>query len=313
MRVKDSVAVVTGASSGIGRASAVALARRGASVVLAARGEEDLSGVVEECESHGVDALMVPTDVSVVDEVERLAEKTIERFGRFDVWVSNAAVTVFGSFTQTPLEDVRRVLDVNVMGYVHGARVAVRHFRETGQGVVVNVSSVVAEIPQPYTHAYSMSKAAVRSLSTSLRQELQLDGARGIKVCTVLPGTIDTPLFHHPANYTGREAVPMPPVYTPQRVGRAVANLVRFPRREVIVGPMPRNMAWSHKMVPGTVERVMAVQVDRKHLSRTTPAPATSGNLYEASTDAARMEGGWNGRRRTAARRIAAEIGRAHV
>jgi short-subunit dehydrogenase len=212
-------------------------------------------------------------------------------------------VTVFGPFEEVPLDDFRRVLDVNVMGYVHGARAALAIMREQGRGVLINVSSIVGGVPQPYTHAYGMAKAAIRSLSTSLRQELWLAGARGVKVCSVLPATIDTPLFQHAANYTGRAAVAMPPVYTAERVARTIVNLVRLPRREVVVGPMGRNLLMQSKLAPGLTEKLMAAQVNRMHLSRDHPAPATPGNLYEPADGSGSAEGGWNGRRRTVVRR----------
>jgi short-subunit dehydrogenase len=307
MRVKGAVVVVTGASSGIGRATAERFAKKGAALVVAARREEALRSLAETCEQRGVQVLVVPTDVTDPEAVQELARRTVERFGRVDVWVNNAAVTFFGPFGKVPLEDFRRVLEVNVMGYVHGARAVLPYMRGQGSGVLVNVSSVVAEVPQPYTSAYSMSKAAIRALSVSLRSELTLDRVHGVKVCTVMPGAVDTPLFRHTGNYTGREAVPMPPVYTPQRVARAVVNLVRRPRREITVGPAARQMLMQHKVSPGTAEAIMALQVDRTHLSRERPVGDTPGNLYQPSDEArdALAEGGWGGRRRTVQRHIA--------
>ena len=295
MRVRGSVVVVTGASSGIGRATALAFARKGCAVVLAARRREALEEVARECERHrGAQALAVPTDVTDAASVDDLARRAVERFGRIDVWVNDAAVTVFGPF-----------LDVNVMGYVHGARAALGVMREQGWGTLVNVSSVVAALPQPYTHAYGMSKAAVRALGTSLRQELWLEGARRIKVCTVLPATIDTPLFEHAANYTGRKPVAMPPVYSPERVARAVVGLVRSPRREVVVGPAGREIVMQAKTAPGPAEKLMAFQTDRTHLSRRETGPDTPGNLHEPAPGEGAVHGGWHGRRRTAVRRLA--------
>ena len=305
MRVKDSVVVVTGASSGIGRATALAFAAQGATVVLAARRQQALDEVAGECASLGGHALAVPTDVSDFKSVDELARRAIESCGRIDVWVNDAAVTLFSPFLEAPLEDFRRVLEVNVMGYVHGAKAALPYMKEQGRGVIVNVSSVVGVVPQPYTHAYSMSKAAVKVLSESLRQELMLEGSRSrnIKVTSVLPATIDTPFFDHAANYTGRDVKAMPPVYSPERVARTIVNLVRVPRREVVVGTMGRNLVLQAKLAPGLAGRLMAVQVDKAHLSRTKPAPATEGNLYVPAPGTGSLHGEWNGRRRTAIRR----------
>ncbi|MFF8280845.1 SDR family oxidoreductase [Streptomyces lateritius] len=307
MRVRDSVVVITGASSGIGRATAVAFARKGCPVVLASRRAEALEAVRQECERHrGAEALVVPTDVTDPGAVDDLARRAVHRFGRIDVWVNCAAVTVFGPFEEVPLEDFRKVMDVNVMGYVHGARAALRVMREQGRGTLINVSSVVGLVSQPYTHAYGMSKYAVRALSSSLRQELRLDGAKDIHVCTVLPATIDTPLFEHAANYSGRKPLAMPPVYSPERVARTIVGLVRAPRREVVAGPMGRSMVLESRLMPGVAERTMARQVDRTHLSREESAPAGHGNLHVPAPGTGAAHGGWGGRRRTAMRRLTA-------
>jgi NAD(P)-dependent dehydrogenase (short-subunit alcohol dehydrogenase family) len=304
MRVKDSVVVITGASSGIGRATALAFARKGAAVVLAARGKEALDHAIAECEDVGAQAYAVPVDVTDGHAVEELARQAVGRFGRIDVWVNCAAVTAFAPFQEIPLGDFRRVLDVNVMGYVHGARAALPYLREQGRGVLVNVSSVVSVVTQPYTHAYVMSKFAIRGLSGSLRQELRLDGARGVHVCTVMPATIDTPLFAQAANYTGRKVLAMPPVYSPERVARTIVNVVRRPRREVVVGPGGRGMLMQSKLAPGLMEGIMARQVDRTHLSRTEPAAATAGNLYAPRPGPGSAHGEWHGKRSTALRRL---------
>jgi short-subunit dehydrogenase len=307
MRVKNPVVVITGASSGIGRATALRFAAKGARLVLAARGAESLEDVAGACRKRGAKAIAVPTDVTDVGGMEELAARAEQEFGRLDVWVNNAAVGAFGLLTEIPPRDFQRVLDINILGYVNGARAALPRLRAQGTGVLINVASVVAEIPLPYSAAYSISKAAVRSLSISLRSELAREGVDGVKVCTVLPATIDTPFYQNAANYTGRRPKAMPPVYTAERVAKAIVGLVDRPRRETVAGGLAgRLLVLQHKMAPGAVEAATARQVDTSQLSRRQSAPVTSGNLHQASQGIRKTStgGGWHGRRRTAQRRI---------
>jgi short-subunit dehydrogenase len=308
MRVKKAVVVITGASSGIGRAAALEFADKGARLVLAARSAGALESLVHEVRKRGGKAVAVPTDVTDAENMDALAARAVEEFGHVDVWVNNAAIGLFGRITDVPLADLRRVLDVNIGGYVNGARAALPRFRAQGSGVLINVGSIVGEVSQPYTAAYSMSKAAVRALSVSIRSELQLDGIRKVKVCTVLPAAIDTPFFQHAANYTGRKVVAMPPVYTPERVARTIVSLAAKPRREAVVGPAGRLLVLQHKVTPAKVEAAMAMQVEKTHLSRKKPAAASTGTLYEPSghTRKAAVSGGWHGGRRTGRRRMVA-------
>jgi short-subunit dehydrogenase len=303
MRIKHSVVVITGASSGIGRATALTLAKKRAVVVLAGRGEEALEEVSRQCHARGGEALAVPTDVTDAAAVVSLASRTVNRYGRLDAWINAAAVAAYGAFGDLPLDDFRRVLEVNIMGTVHGARAALPYMRDQDRGVLVNLSSVVGIVAQPYSSAYAMSKAAVRALSSSLRQELWIEGANGVDVCTVLPASIDTPIYAHAANYTGRAASAMHPVYSPERVAHEIVGLLHKPRREVIVGPVGRAVAWQSKLTPQLAEAVMAVRVERGQFSRTRPAVEGPGNLYEPAAGQGATHGEFHGRRRTAVRR----------
>jgi len=301
------VAVVTGASSGIGRATALRLVEQGAAVVLVARRPEALQTLADEIAEAGGVAVVAPADVSDADAVEDIAARVVERFGRIDVWVNNAAVIAFSPFESMPTAEFRRILEVNVMGVVNGSQVALRQMRSQGVGVLVNISSIFGALPPPYASAYAMSKAAVRSLSASLRQELRLDGVKGVDVVTVLPASIDTPIYHTSANHTGRELRPLPPVYDPDRVAAAIVSRIRRPRREVIVGPAGRPLLLQAKLVPAATERMMGWLVDRGQLSRRAAAES-SGNLFRPSTDArdTEMDGGWSSTWRGARRLTAA-------
>ena len=294
------VIVITGASSGIGRATALRFARAGACLVLASRRDTALQQLVVECQLLGAEAVSVATDVTNPDAVDALAAEAIENFGKIDVWVNCAAVSVFASFDSVPLDDFRRVIDVNVMGCVYGARAALEVMTDQGHGVLINVASIVGEIPQPYTAAYGMSKAAVRALGVSLRQELALGRHKHIRVVTLLPPTTDTPFYGHAANYTGRAVEAMPPVYSADRVAKAITRAVRAPRPEITVGAAGKALVHQHRRNPAAVETQMGVHTDRTQLSRKRRAVDTTGNLYVPSPNFdAEVDGGWNGKSRS--------------
>lgn len=292
-KIAEMVVVVTGASSGIGRATALAFAQERASVVLAARREAALHEVAAQCERLGGRALAVPTDVTDAAAVQALARQAVEIFGRIDVWVNNAAVTVFGRFDETPSDLYRRVIETNLFGYLHGAWAVLPQFREQGRGVLINTGSMVSKIPQPYASAYVLTKQAVRALGMSLRQELSLDGARNIQVCTVMPATIDTPFFQHAANYSGWAVKAMPPVYPADQVAKTIVGLARHPRREVFVGRSARLMNLQWMLAPGITERLLARLVRDQHLDHNRPVEPTTGNLFDPLSEGTAVSGGW--------------------
>jgi NAD(P)-dependent dehydrogenase (short-subunit alcohol dehydrogenase family) len=300
----DSVVVITGASSGIGRATALAFASEGASVVLAARREQALLKAAAECESLGGRALAVPTDVTDEEAVRELARRAVEHFGRIDVGVNNAAVGLFGRSEETPSHVYGQAIETDLFGTIYGARAALPFFREQGSGVLINNSSVVAKASQPYTSAYVMSKIAIRALGESIREELALDGAKDIYVCTVMPASIDTPFFQHAANYNGRAAKALNPVYDAEKVARPMVRCARRPKREVVVGSAGRMLALQHTLSLGLYERMAARMIDRDHF-QDQPAPPNVGSLFEPMQEGTGVSGGWKADDRTSMRRAA--------
>jgi short-subunit dehydrogenase len=285
----SSVVVVTGASSGIGRATALAFAEAGASLVLAARREEALREAAAQCEERGARAVAVATDVRDQAAVERLEQTALERFGRLDVWVNDAAVHLFARFDEAPADLWREVMEVNFFGYVNGARAAIRRFREQGGGTLINVGSVNSAVGAPYASAYVASKFALRGFAESLREELR---GEQIDVCTVMPASIDTPLFQHAANFTGRAAKPLRPIIRPERVAAAIVRCAKRPRREVIVGASGRQLVLAHALAPSLFERLMTRNVEREHF-RDEPLEPTPGNVYEPMPEWTGVTGGW--------------------
>jgi NAD(P)-dependent dehydrogenase (short-subunit alcohol dehydrogenase family) len=250
--------------------------------------------------------LVAPADVADAAAGGAGAERAVAEFGRIDGWVNNAAVTMFGRLVDVPLDDVRRLLDVNLMGQVHGARAALPRMIAQGSGVLVNVSSILGVIAQPYGSAYTMSKFAVRGLTFSLRQELRLSGVRGVHVSTVLPAAIDTPVYASAANHSGRRISPPPPVYRPERVVAAIVSQLRRPRREVVSGGLlGRLFVLQHKLAPGTTEYLLGRDVDLSLTRSDPPVPGTSGILYEPAPGPTPVHGGWHGRRRERVRTAA--------
>jgi short-subunit dehydrogenase len=285
--------VITGASSGIGRATALEFAKHNAKLVLGARYEAALREVAEDCQQLGGEVVVVRTDVTYESDIQALTRRAIEAFGRLDVWVNNAAVSVFGRFEKVPMEVFRRVMETNLFGYIYGARAALPHFRDQGNGNLINVSSVVGVTGQPYTIPYTISKYAIRGLSDSLRMELYLDNASDIHVCTVLPGSIDTPIFQHAANYTGRQVKPMTPVYPAKQVAEAIVGLVEKPQREVLVGQAAYLQTLQKTLLPEVFERMMARQVDQDHFLDYKSVPETDGNVLESMEDYTGVSGNW--------------------
>jgi NAD(P)-dependent dehydrogenase (short-subunit alcohol dehydrogenase family) len=277
------VVVLTGASSGIGRAAALAFAARGDRLVLAARGPRDLASVAAAC---GGDPLIVPTDVTQCHEVDELAEAAVDRFGRIDVWVDSAAVMAYGRFEDLPANVFDRVVTTDLLGPANIARSALRQFRSQGHGTLILCGSLLARITAPYMSAYCTAKWGMRGLARTLRQELR--DAPGIHVCTLTPGSVDSPIYTSAANYAGFVGRPPPPVDSAERMAGAIMKLADRPRAEMSVGLANRFTEFGFVVLPPVYDALVGPMMRRLGLSRSPVRPHT-GNVF---APAPRTEGG---------------------
>jgi short-subunit dehydrogenase len=281
--LKDQVIVITGASSGIGLATARLAARHGARVVMAARNEQDLKDAAAEICANGGRAIAVAADVSDEAAVARLGEAALLEFGTVDTWVNNAGLSIYGKLTDIPLADKRKLFDINFWGVVHGCRTAVRLMKHRG-GVLINIGSEVSDIAIPLQGIYSASKHAVKGYTDALRMELEHDRIP-VAVTLVKPSAINTPYPEHARNYLedGVPALP-PPVYAPEVVAEAILRCAERPVRDVIVGGAGRVQVALGNLAPRLtdvyMERMMFSQ--QKSYDRTQPR---EGNLDRPQPD----------------------------
>jgi NAD(P)-dependent dehydrogenase (short-subunit alcohol dehydrogenase family) len=246
--LSDQVIVVTGASSGLGRAVARGAGERGAKVVVTARNAEALDNAVREIEAFGSEALAVPADHAQEDEVAQVVEQTIDRFGRIDTYVANAMVTVMTEAVNLTPDELRRVFEVNFLGTVYGYWAAFPHLKESA-GTFVDVNSALAYRGIPLQSAYCASKAAARTFFESARTENEVNKVP-IDISVVLPGAINTPQFDRSRQRIGYQPQPVPPIYQPEPFAQAVLYCAEHPIRELPIGWAAQKLLWGQKLNP---------------------------------------------------------------
>lgn len=282
--------VITDASSGIGRATAVAFAARGDRLILAARDRSTLETVAAECIELGASVEFLSTDVSDERQVDDLASLAVTAFGRIDLWINCAAVLAFGPFSELPADMFRRVIDVNLMGTVHGSRAAIKTFqKQNNRGTLVNVGSMLSMFAEPYLSAYVASKFAIRGFSAGLRQELAHHP--DIHVCTVLPVAIDTPIYQKAANVMGRPVRSIVPLYRTQVVARTIVGLAVRPRAETIAGGYGYLLDILNRTSPHLMSYVSSWLAPKLQFEQGS-AVKTAGNVF-ISHGPRTIDGGW--------------------
>lgn len=277
-RLQDQVIVMTGASSGIGLATAITAAQRGAKVVLSARNEGDLDRAVDYIRDAGGDAIAEAADVTRPDDMQRLARRAIDVYGRIDAWVNNAGVAVYAPFLEMSMDDTRRVMEVNFFGQLNGARAALPYLEETG-GTLVCVASALSDRGVPFMSIYSASKHAVVGWADTLRVELRKAGSP-VRVSVIKPGSVNTPLYHNAKTRLGVHPRPIRPVYDPQLAADVILRAVTHNVREAFVGGAGKLLSVGERISPRLNDLALRMYMFRAHRTDWPKSADAPNNLY---------------------------------
>ncbi|WP_128543381.1 SDR family oxidoreductase [Larkinella soli] len=279
--LSQQVMVITGASSGIGLATAQTAAARGARLVLAARNETALATVTDRIRAEGGQAIYVVADVGSREDVQRIADRTMQEFGTFDTWINDAGLSIWGRLEEISDEDHRRLFDVNFWGIVYGSLIAVGHLKKHG-GTLINLGSAASDVAFPLQGMYSASKHAIKGFTDALRIELEEQDAP-VSVTLIKPAAINTPFPHHARNYMESEPKLPPPVYHPQEVAEAILYAATHPERDIYVGSSSKMFSSINKTAPRVMDWVSRnLMVDLQKREETPRNPV--GTLFEGGS-----------------------------
>jgi short-subunit dehydrogenase len=276
-KIQGKVVVITGASSGAGRAAAMEFAKYKVKLVLAARNESALREVADECAGLGAETLIVPTDVTDAKAMIALANAADDWQGRIDVWVNNAGVLAAGPFDEMPMALHEQVIKTNLIGYMNGAYAVLPFFKKQQAGVLINNISIGGFLPVPYGGGYTASKFGLRGWSESLKGELT--AWPDIHICDFFPAFLDTPGIQHAANHTGKVLKPAPPVYDPRRVAEAMVKIANDPQSNKYVGSASLLLKLTHALFPELTTKITGF-VMRRYLNNAEPITLTDGNVF---------------------------------
>ena len=287
--------VITGASSGIGLATALEAASRGANLVLVSRSPERLEAAAEQCQARGARVETVAADVADRAVLDLVHDTAHESFGGFDTWVNNAGSSVYGLTWDVPLEDARQVFETNYWGTVNGSMAAVGHFRERGaSGALINVGSVLSDRAIPLQGHYCASKHAIKGFTDALRMELEKEGVP-VSVTLIKPNATDTPYPEHAANYMDKEPALPTPAYAPEVVARAILRAAEHPVRDVTVGAKDGVMSALGAVAPRLTDKLMEGAFFGQQKQDEPAHGDPRGNLYEPPSNVGRVSGGADG------------------
>jgi NAD(P)-dependent dehydrogenase (short-subunit alcohol dehydrogenase family) len=288
--IYQQVVAVVGASSGIGRETALQFAARGAKVVISARSKEGLETLVEEIRSRGGEAIAIPADVSNFEQVQAIADKAVEQYGRLDTWVHAAATGVLARFDQIAPEEFQRVIDVNLMGQVYGAMAALPHLKREGRGALIHISSMEGRRSLPLQSPYCAAKHGIEGFLESLRVELQHEGIP-ISVTSVKPAVVNTPYYNKVRTKLGVKPTGIPPYYEPSLVADAILYVAENPTRDFIVGDVAKVVDLLQRLSPELVDALLLLigfQGQRTNEPKSEDAPH---NVFEPIQGYDKVEG----------------------
>ena len=263
--LKQQVIVITGASSGIGRATARQAAQRGARLVLAGRNRHALDQLADELKKQGAEVVTVAADVGIQDDHQKIVDAAMSAYGGFETWVNNAGVSIFGKLEDVAIEDERQLFETNFWGVVYGSLAATAQLRQTG-GALINIGSEVSDRAVPLQGMYSASKHAVKGFTDALRMELEADGAP-VSVTLIKPASIDTAFVEHAKNYLDVEPQLPPPLYSPNAVADAILYAAEHPMRDVYVGSASKVMSSIGTRMPGVADKLFGNKLIRAQRS----------------------------------------------
>jgi NAD(P)-dependent dehydrogenase (short-subunit alcohol dehydrogenase family) len=291
--IAQQVVVITGASSGIGRAAALAFGERGASVVFAARNEEAMQLVAQQIRAKGAEAHVVVTDVGLWQQVEHLANEALNRFGRIDTWVNNAGVNEHATVEQMTIEEIDRIIQVDLMGQIYGMKAALAPMRRQRGGSIINVGSVLSTRAAPLHAPYVAAKHGIAGFTDTLRMELVYEGMP-INLTLVMPGYIDTPLFINSRSKLGVKPKPVPPVYAPEAVVEAILFAAEHPRRQIFVGGQAVLVNVLQRISPWLVDRLMVTRGLMFKQQKTNEPDDGFDNLFQPTRGPGSIRGEWS-------------------
>jgi short-subunit dehydrogenase len=283
--LSEQTIVITGASSGIGLATARRAAREGAKVLLVARNEDALREAVESIRLRGGKADFLAIDITTADAPERIGAKARSVFGGFDTWVNDAAVALYARLEETGIDEQRRVFDVGYFATVAASLYAARELTARGGGAIVNLGSILSDRTVPVQGAYSAMKHAVQGFTEAFRMEMEAEG-RPISVTLIKPAAIDTPYPEHARNRMDKPARVPPVVYDPELVAKAICFAAAHPKRDLTVGGTGMAMTKMSNLLPRSADRFMEMFFKEEAQTIDTPAtPGAKDNLFEPRKD----------------------------